>query len=333
MQNSRCRTEGRKRRRNGRALFCRHGSLLLFLHLALSVPVPADEEANGTFENSLEMVFRRIPKGTFRVGPPGIEKQKAVLETGNPAAGDEATIERDFYLCAHEVRVRDYRAFCQATGHPQPKGEHYDIKTGRWIPDYAPLEVKDTGENLAMPITCVAYDDAVAFCKWLSKEERRKYRLPTEVEWEYAARAGSDLPYQSSADFDMFKVNGDAVKGTILKAYPEEVLLDGPEEKGGDKEATLKPGMEKDFPPNKWGLYHMLGNVQEFVEMTVEPPKGDVPLPCFTVLPGKVNRMLRGGSWLHDKRDCTVFRANYNCPPYTNSTIGFRVLLEVETDK
>ncbi len=74
----------------------------------------------------------------------------------------------------------------------------------------------------------------------------------------------------------------------------------------------------------------MLGNVQEFVVMTHQPaPEEKLPLPGFTILPGKVNRMLRGGSWLHAERDCNVYRALYNCPPYSNCTIGFRVLLEL----
>jgi formylglycine-generating enzyme required for sulfatase activity len=74
----------------------------------------------------------------------------------------------------------------------------------------------------------------------------------------------------------------------------------------------------------------MLGNLQEFVTMTRKPPESDVPFPGWTELPGKVNRMLRGGSFIHAARDCTVFQANFNCPPYSNCTIGFRVVLERE---
>ncbi len=147
--------------------------------------------------NSLDMAFVRIPVGSYLVGPssPKLSAAKTaaqraqvrrdqVFETANPAAGEVGTIEKEFLLCTHEVRIRDYQAFCSATGHAEPKGEGYDLKRLRWTKDYLPFQEAKSERELSLPVTCVSYDDALAFCAWLSKKEGRTYRLPTEVEWE-----------------------------------------------------------------------------------------------------------------------------------------------------
>lgn len=296
--------------------------------------VPEAEAQQGPAElyytNSLEMVFHRIPAGTYVVGPAGMARRAAIYETGNPAAGEKAVIKKDFYLSVYETRCRDYYAFCKATGHPLPEGEQYDLKTLRWTGKYRPIKgnEEESATSMAMPVTCVSYDDATAFCRWLSEKEGKHYRLPSEVEWEYAARAGSGSQYMTADVFPIGAINGRCYRAGAMLANPDEAVVDvdNIEENVEDKkQGTME--MYK-LGPNPRGLYHMLGNVQEFVVMTRDPPEDEIPLPGYTVLPGKVNRMLRGGSWLHDERDCTVFRANYNCPPYSNATIGFRVALD-----
>jgi len=310
---------------------------LLACALALASPAQAQRPPARPFENSMGMVFRLIPAGTFTPGPKGADARAAVRETGNPAAGKPARIERPFWMGAHEVRLRDYQAFCRATGRAEPSGEAYDVKACRWRADFKPLSQQPMTEALlAQPVTCVSFDDAVAFCAWLSKKEGRRYRLPTDVEWEYAARAGSDRAYVLFDRFDIRKVNGNLGEGRLLPANPEEVLMDADPSAREEREPSVlgagrtERALLSRYPPNAWGLYHMLGNAQEFVVMTHDPPPDELPLPGWTILPGKTNRMLRGGSWLHDERDCNVFRALFNCPPYSNVTIGFRVLLETE---
>lgn len=296
---------------------------LLFCTAARGEPQTLPPE----FTNSLEMVFRLIPAGSFTAGPPGTDRRAAILETGNPAAGEATAIERPFYMCAHETRVEDYLAFCRATGRPEPRGEHYEYKTSRWVTDHRPIPPSPTPGQLAMPVTCVGFEDAVGFCRWLSAKEGRVYRLPTEIEWEYAARAGTSLPYGELEKFDASRINGfESHHKAPAKAYPPQVVVDA-ELLTAEKAAGEIDAFHAD--PNAWGLYHVLGNVQEYVVMTRAAPSNSMPLPCFTVLPGKTNQMLRGGSWLNDDRDCSVFRANYNCSPYANSSMGFRILLEV----
>jgi len=290
------------------------------------------------FENSLGMVFVRIPEGSYTVGPPEVPAQEAMYQTGNPACGQTVRFDRPFALSAHEVRGRDYLAFCLDTKRKRPFGEGFDVKRLRWIPEHRPLgdAEDDVDPVLALPVSCVTDEDAVAFCKWLSEKEQRTYRLPSEVEWEYAARAGSDLPFIDAEKFSFQAINGNCMQRTLFNAYPREAVIDMPDDMDSDTPTVaVDMGADalQDIHPNAWGLYHMLGNVSEMVAMTRSIPEGDVPWPCWTELPGKQNVMLRGGSWLHLSADCTVYATTFFCPPDSNITIGFRVLLELNDPK
>ena len=297
----------------------------------------SQESSNGTFENSLGMKFRLVRAGKYLPGPPGMASEEAPWRTGNPSAGTAAKIKAPYYLGVHEVRVRHYHAFMTATGHQEPVGEVYVPKLQRWRGGFKPLSDETWGKP-NLPVSCVSYESTLSFCQWLSEREGKVYRLPTEVEWEYAARAGSNKPFQWEDELYPTKLNGALANDGLVRANPWELSGDvedgleaADEEDGGEDLLNVGGGApsDKPYPPNAWGFFHMLGNVQEFVTMTRQPPQVDVPFPCWTLLPGKTNRMLRGGSWLHDARDCTVYQANYNCPPYSNCTIGFRVVLEV----
>lgn len=313
---------------------CAAALVVAELHAAGPDPLKAPEPA---LRNSLDMIFAAVPAGKYVVGPPELSQQQSVLETANPAAGREIEIAQGFLICAHETRVSDYRAFVEATGRAEPVGENYDTQRLRWLTDYKPLSDKRAAGDV-MPISCVTYADAVAFCQWLSAKEGRRYRLPTEVEWEYAARSGFNSPYLGEETFGV-TVNGEMRVG-MVRANPREVAMDdiAATRVGVQKQDSASQSLNLDpsssFPPNRWGLYHVLGNVQELVTMSVPLPPDDAanaatPLPALITWKGRANQALRGGSWLHDGRDCSVFRTLYTRPDYTNTTIGFRVLLEL----
>jgi formylglycine-generating enzyme required for sulfatase activity len=108
------------------------------------------------------------------------------------------------------------------------------------------------------PVTCVSWDDATAFCQWLSREDGRTYRLPTEAEWEYACRAGTDTLFFWGDD-------PDAGEG-YLNAADETGTPDGRSwtHKFNFKDGYAATSPVGRFKPNAFGLHDMLGNVWEW---------------------------------------------------------------------
>ena len=114
--------------------------------------------------------------------------------------------------------------------------------------------------------------DAKAYVEWLSRRTGRDYRLPTEAEWEYAARAGTAGPYHTGS-----------------RLGPDRANYSG----GGTKPAGS-------YPPNAFGLHDMPGNVWEWVEDCWNPSHAGAPVDGSARLSGDCNwRVLRGGSWLN----------------------------------
>jgi formylglycine-generating enzyme required for sulfatase activity len=159
------------------------------------------------------------------------------------------------------------------------------------------------------PVEQVSWDDAQEFIKQLNaKEGHNRYRLPTEAEWEYAARAGTNSAY-------FFGDNA-----ALLKQYAWY---------SDNSEETTHPVGQKQ--PNAWGLYDMHGNVWEWVQDWYEEwyysdsPGSDPKGPSFGSY-----RVLRGGGWHFDARLCrSADRFNY-APVNRNRSLGFRLALSPE---
>jgi formylglycine-generating enzyme required for sulfatase activity len=172
------------------------------------------------------------------------------------------------------------------------------------------------------PVVCVSFDDALAYCKWAGK------RLPTEAEWEYAARGG--LKHAKYTWGDEFKPNGKWMANIWQGDFPVKDLAE-------DSFHGTAP--VKFYPPNGYGLYDMSGNVWEWVQdwyseafFATSPkrnPRNDVPdpnnpqgLPC---------RVIRGGSWLCNDCYCEAYRSagrQETTPDTATNHTGFRCVKE-----
>ncbi|MBQ2790931.1 MAG: SUMF1/EgtB/PvdO family nonheme iron enzyme, partial [Thermoguttaceae bacterium] len=129
--------------------------------------------------------FRYCPTGSFTMGSPASEEGRGELEDQHTVR-----ISTGFWTLETEVTVAMYRSFVKATGHKTESAELLEGKTSSWDDPGLPVELKDD-----MPVTMVSWNDAVAFCKWLSEETGATIRLPKEAEWEYACRAGTKGGY------------------------------------------------------------------------------------------------------------------------------------------
>src|SRR5262249_41578471 len=136
-------------------------------------------ELRLTVQTPIQLQMVRIKKGTFRMGSPPEDKDKSDDEV----AQHDVKITRDFFMGATEVNRGQFKQFVEEEDYKTDAEKAGDKETWR-------NNKYSTEEN--QPVVYVSWNDAAAFCKWLSEKEGKFYDLPTEAEWEYACRAGGD---------------------------------------------------------------------------------------------------------------------------------------------
>ncbi len=251
---------------------------------------------------TLAMKMQRIPAGTFKMGSPASEMLRQDSETQH-----DVTISKPFYMGVYEVTQAQfyklmlpadfdhagwtfYRGpFWKGTAvhyRRMPNGEFNQAVGAELLPDH--------------PMECVTWKRAMDFCKKLTAIESGagrlpagyEYRLPTEAEWEYACRAGTDTPFNIvEADFDKIQKTYETekdegkYKGVLSFAYVNEPnpRFSHTDMVGGNRK------------PNAWGLCDMHGNVYEWCLDTMKPYSADAKTdPVVLVASG--DKVIRGGS-------------------------------------
>jgi len=234
---------------------------------------------------SLGMKFVYIKPGSFMMGSPSSEQGREYDERQH-----RVTLTQGFKMQTTEVTQGQWREVMGSN----------------------PSHFKNCGDNC--PVENVSWDDVQAFIRKLnSKEGPGRYRLPTEAEWEYAARAGSTTAF----------ANGDI---TELLKCGYDTNLDAMGWYCGNSNEKTHPVAQK--KPNAWGLYDMHGNVQELCQDWYEKtyPSGSVTDPEGPLL-GRA-RVYRGGSWLKSTSGTRSAFRGYNWPKESNYTQGFRLVLD-----
>jgi formylglycine-generating enzyme required for sulfatase activity/tRNA A-37 threonylcarbamoyl transferase component Bud32 len=233
----------------------------------------------GTSSNSIGIDLVRVPAGTFRMGADeeveaavaAFKEPKGLFLPEHPAR--DVTISKELLFGATEVTRGQFRAFVDATGY-RTDAE----KDGRGVGDFNPAfgsqgrRLDDwrgagfTGLSDDQPVIGVSWNDANAFCEWLSKKEGRKYRLPSEAEWEYACRAGTKTRFWTGNDPESLAIGANVPD----KSYREANLNTGYATlEARDGYAGIAPVGE--FAANPFGLYDMHGNVWEWCQDGYDP--------------------------------------------------------------
>jgi sulfatase modifying factor 1 len=261
------------------------------LLLMLLITVWCEDSNHGqqpvnSITNTIGMKLNKIPAGTFMMGSPESEADREVDETQH-----KVTISKAFYMQTTEVTQ------------------------GQWkeVMDTEPWKGKQlVKEGPNNPAVYVSWNDAVAYCKKLSEKEGKTYRLPTDAEWEYACRAGTQTTWSFGNDE---KVLGDYA-WYDKNAYGV-----------GDKYAH-QVGLKK---PNAFGLYDMHGNVYEWCHDYYEEdyykqsPEKDPTGPT-----SGYRRVLRGGSWFNFTRGTRSASGGAAAVYNRNDVYGFRLVRELD---
>ena len=251
-------------------------------------PLAAYVETIPGTDVTFEMV--PIPGGTFTIGSPEDE----------PDRGEDEGPQRQvhiapFWMEAHEVTWDEYDEFAFSLEIKRRGREAVDLAelaptdriadaVTRPTPPYADETFGLGRKN--QPVICITHHAAMEYCRWLSAKTGKVYRLPTEAEWEYAARAGTETAYSFGDDIDEID---------DYAWYVETA------------ETPQKVGTKK---PNPWGLHDMHGNVAEWVLDHYQPDAyeglpADHPADRPVVLPDaeEYSYVARGGSWDDDPEE------------------------------
>ena len=256
----------------------------------------AEAERPREMRNSLGMEFVLIEPGTFEMGSPVGEDGRRGNETLH-----RVTISEPFYLGKYEVTRGEFGRFVAATGY-ETRDVCWIYESGKWeeqsgwnwrAPGYRQSE-RD-------PVVCVSWVDAQAYARWVSEETGEAYRLPTEAEWEYAARGGrASRGYRYAGSHGLSRV-GWYWDNSDQRSHPV-----------GQKQ------------PNELGLYDMSGNVWEWVaDWYSSYSRGPVTDPRGPST--GTHRVIRGGGWLNPARSCRAARRSNELPGSRSYVTGFRL--------
>ena len=286
---------------------------------------PGRDESFSECEDCPEMVG--LPAGTFLMGSPSSEPGRQDDEDDTPGPGGKPVsiaIARPFAIGKYEVTRGQFAAFVKATGYQAEPG-CYAREGRRQLRPELSWRAPGFDQDDSHPATCVSWRDAVAYVNWLSAATGASYRLPTEAEWEYAARGVSTAPYSfGDKETDLCKY-GNGADLTSRETDPDWVV------------ALCRDGFRftapvGSFMPNGFGLYDMHGNVWEWVEdcqsdslrhlsgLKVAGGEG-ASLPCSADTP----RVLRGGSWSDPPQRLRSAARVAGPPDARDYIVGFRV--------
>ena len=263
--------------------------VIFFVILGIApITVLASDEK---FKNSLGMEFVLIPAGTFTMGSPSNESLRNKSEDQHLV-----TISKPFYMQTTEVTLKQW----------------WDIMGKKF---FGRRKGYEDG-----PVTKVSWFDCLKFIEKLNKKGQGVYRLPTEAEWEYACRAGTQTAYSWGNKIDC----SNAVFANNTKREGEGGCVDSIKSKGFKPN---RPAPAKSYAPNAWGLYDMHGNVWEWCQDWYQRdyPKGEVrdPRGPESSDSGKIRR---GGSWFGKDYLCRSAKRAWANPASRFETTGFRLV-------
>ena len=242
-----------------------------------------------------------LPAGRFEMGSD--DSDESAYENETPQR--TVTIERPFAVGVAELTFAEWDA-CAIADECDPVGVDDDIRLAHW----------DAWGRELHPVKKVNWGDVQTYVNWLSRETGHEYRLLTEAEWEYAARAGTTTPWYwgrfNDETWCRYANGGTSCDGVNMGTAPVRSYL-----------------------PNQFGLYDMAGNVLELVEDCYIEGYHDAPSDgSARTGPGDCDRVLRGGSWYSDDGTRRHLRSANRRPwtPYGDGDdgVGFRVAMTLD---
>jgi formylglycine-generating enzyme required for sulfatase activity len=340
------------------------GFLIAFALLIETADSQETNNAKPPVTNSVGQKLQFIPAGSFvmggrRLGPGGFFKDHPDYDGADERPLHPVRLTKPFYVASTEITVAQFRQFVEATNYVTTAET-----TRQGIVGFDPHEPeKDRRAKFAFrqkseftwkspgfqqqddhPVTGVSWKDAQAYCKWLSGKENAKYRLPTEAEWEYACRAGSQMFFAWGESYKEIHQRANIGNVEFEKAHPDRVYIQwAVDVEKGSPDPHVYTAPVGSYPANQWGLRDMHGNVWEWVQdvyidtayAKYKRPKYNEPIPQG-VDPFNTEafnedgdwRGIRGGSWATSPLHCRSGIRSYYEASDAAAYLGFRIARE-----
>jgi formylglycine-generating enzyme required for sulfatase activity len=309
--------------------------VLPFALFVLNLPSLAGTSKSGSvFQDCAqcpEMVI--VPAGSYLMGSPEPPRAGHVEEDSPQAKAARSSHEEDeipqhkvtfkvpFAVGKYEVTLEQFEAFVAATNHPvgQKCNQWIDGKWNEASGSFRSPGFKQVGDQ---PAVCVSWDEAKAYAAWLSKLTGKTYRLLTEAEWEYGARAGTTTDYFFGNDEKDLCTYANGPDRALADAYPKLDLR-----VADCKDGYVATAPVGSFKPNPFGLHDMHGNVWEWVEDCYHDDYSGAPSDGSAwVTPNCESRGLRGGTWIsYSPRVLRSASRGRFGPAHRDSDVGFRI--------
>ena len=277
-----------------------------------------------------------IPGGTFTMGSPETEPERKKFE--GPRSNVKVT---SFAIGATEVTRGEYAVFVRETGRPAPPNGCFEFG---FVEVLYSTDVIDQMMNRSAswrdpgfqqtdqhPVTCVSWQDTKDYVEWLARKIGKPYRLPSEAEWEYAARAGTTSPYPWGNDEEAACRYANVGDASVQRT--NRIIRDQVEKGVARGELVLRMVHCDDgspytapvgkYQPNAFGLYDMIGNVWEYVEDCWQEALPENGLPHEEA--SCASRRVRGGSWDDSPSELRSARRSRVKPDIPRNDGGFRV--------
>jgi formylglycine-generating enzyme len=297
--------------------------ILAMSRSSLSAATPPSQPG-ATFQECAqcpEMIV--IPSGRFMMGTGPTERGHSSRE----APLHEVRITKSFAIGVYAVTRAEYTAFVQQTQYPGHEGCEFLDGQRQWALDkQRSWRTPGFVQTDRDPVVCVNWHDAQAYLSWLNEkiasanvQAGQPYRLPSEAEWEYVARAGTHTTFYWGNE-----ASHEAANYGAEQCYPCGIAKQGKDQ----WDYTAPVGS---FAANAFSVYDMSGNVWQWTEDCMHETFTDAPNDGSSwITPVCYNRVLRGGSWIDPPRFLRLAERNPWSPDHTDYANGFRVVRVLE---
>jgi formylglycine-generating enzyme required for sulfatase activity len=259
------------------------------------------------------MTFRRIPAGQFVLGDVDGENDEFPMSA--------VKIEQTFWMGETEVSLEQYQQY-----DPNHRNGYYDM---HYKDQVRPGYLMDSPKK---PVIRVSWQQAMAFCEWLTARSGRRVTLPTEAQWEWACRAGTGTPMfygDLNSDFSHYANVADATIAQLAVSGVDPQPISNPDKfwdfvpkEGRFNDGVLHLAECGKYEPNAWGLRDMIGNVAEWTLDDYAP----YPYKSSN-LSATGKKTVRGGSWAERPKDSRV-SSRLDYPAWQRVyNVGFRVVI------